>query len=423
MAHRVEEYDEKLRSESKRLVSRWYEGLVSEQNTERKVVYTSTSGSIAELFRTFDFRVVLPQMNAIQCGVKRVATEMIHHGEALGYSPDICGYMKNDLGLLAGPPEGVGPFGKIPRPDLLVVDSAGCFTTIKWFEALGRHFDCPVHVLDVPFLRDGALSTSERAYVHGQLTELIKVCENVSGKKYDADKLRSIIDLSYQTIELWNKLLDFGKLRPSPFDCFFEAISYMAPMTALRGTQECVDFYKATVMEIEDRVIRKDSPAGKERFRILFDGAPPWPKLKEFREMYRRWGGVGVVGTYTSFVCACGGKLTEYSDPLDALVDLSGSSFVNWNLAKRRQYIEDKAREFEVDGIVVHSVKSCRPFSIGQLDERNYLARDLGISTLFLDSDVIDPRYFSSAQIRNRIDTFFEILEQQIKSRTNNKRL
>jgi benzoyl-CoA reductase subunit B len=271
-----------------------------------------------------------------------------------------------------------------------------------------------VFVLDVPLIQNGELSQYDRTFIHGQLEELVKVCEEVAGRKYDPGRLSSILDLSGEAITLWNRLLDYGMRRPVPFDCFFEAISYMAPMTALRGTRECVDYYQSAVIEIEERIERKEGPVGVERFRVLFDGVPPWPKLKEFREMFHRWGSVGVFGTYTSFVCSCETIPGEYADPLDVLVDLSSASFVNWNLSKRRQYIERIAREYAVDGIVVHSVKSCRPFSIGQLDLRNYFARDLGIPALFLDSDVIDPRYFSSAQIRTRIDTFFEALERKM---------
>jgi benzoyl-CoA reductase subunit B len=410
MAARMPAHEDRLRNESHRMIDRWYEDLASDKRSDSKVVYTTTSGSIAEIFRAFDCRVVLPQMNAIQCGVKHKAVELIHDGEALGCSPDICGYMKSDIGLLAGPSAGIGPFGRIPPPDLLVVDCAGCFTAVKWFEALGRQFGCPVFVLDVPFIHDGGLSNSDRVFIRGQLGELIQLCEKVTGQKYRSDKLSSVVDLSRQTIELWSRLLEYGKRRPSPFDCFFEAISYMAPMTALRGTQECVDYYQSAVLEMEDRIARGEGPVKDEKFRILFDGAPPWPRLREFREMFHRWGSVGVFGTYTSFVCACETRLEEFADPLDAVVELSAASYVNWNLAKRRQYIERIIREYEVDGVVVHSVKSCRPFSIGQLDLRNYLARDLGVPALFLDSDVIDPRFFSSAQIRSRLDTFFESL-------------
>ena len=33
--------------------------------------------------------------------------------------------------------------------------------------------------------------------------------------------------------------------------------------------------------------------------------------------------------------------------------------------------------------------------------------------TLYIESDLIDPRYWSVAQIKNRVDAFFEVLEQR----------
>jgi benzoyl-CoA reductase subunit B len=413
MAMRIPEIDDPLRTESRLLVDRWYQELVSDEKGG-KVVYALTSGSIAELFRVFGFQVVLPQMNAIHCGIRDVSTSLIDQGEALGCCPDICGYMKNDIGLMLGTSGGSGPFGRIPPPDLLVITNGGCFTSVKWFEALGRHYGCPVHIVDIPFVRENELNSCDRAYVRGQIEELIKVCESISGLKFDPDKFRGILDLSREALELWIQLMEYGKRRPSPFDGFFEAVSYMAPLTILRGTQECVEYYKLAVSEVENRVIEKRGPVSKERFRLLFDGAPPWPRIREFREMFTKWGGVGTVGTYASFVCACDRDMPAIEDPLDLLSALAASSYVNWNLGKRRDYIERLVDEYQVDGIVVHSVKSCRPFSIGQLDLRNYFARDQGIPALFLDSDVIDPRFFSSAPIMSRIDTFFETLSRKV---------
>jgi hypothetical protein len=42
-----------------------------------------------------------------------------------------------------------------------------------------------------------------------------------------------------------------------------------------------------------------------------------------------------------------------------------------------------------------------------------HFVRDLDIPTLLIESDVEDPRYFSEAQLRNRIDAFFAALEQR----------
>ena len=46
-------------------------------------------------------------------------------------------------------------------------------------------------------------------------------------------------------------------------------------------------------------------------------------------------------------------------------------------------------------------------------DTRDYIAKRLGIPTLYIESDLIDPRYWSDAQIKNRVDAFFEALQQK----------
>jgi benzoyl-CoA reductase subunit B len=71
---------------------------------------------------------------------------------------------------------------------------------------------------------------------------------------------------------------------------------------------------------------------------------------------------------------------------------------------------------YEADALVIHSVKSCRAFSVGQADVREYFTKTRSVPTLFLESDLADPRYFSEAQMRNRIDAFFEALEHRRRS-------
>ena len=46
-------------------------------------------------------------------------------------------------------------------------------------------------------------------------------------------------------------------------------------------------------------------------------------------------------------------------------------------------------------------------------DNREYVTSRYGLPTLYIESDLIDPRYWSDAQIKNRVDAFFEVLEQR----------
>ncbi len=44
---------------------------------------------------------------------------------------------------------------------------------------------------------------------------------------------------------------------------------------------------------------------------------------------------------------------------------------------------------------------------------REYFTKELNVPTLLIESDLEDPRYFSEAQLKNRIDAFFESLEHK----------
>jgi benzoyl-CoA reductase/2-hydroxyglutaryl-CoA dehydratase subunit BcrC/BadD/HgdB len=61
-----------------------------------------------------------------------------------------------------------------------------------------------------------------------------------------------------------------------------------------------------------------------------------------------------------------------------------------------------------VDGAVLHSDRSCKPYSIGQVDLRERLASELGIRVLLLEADHSDPRAWAREQGENRLSAFME---------------
>ena len=89
------------------------------------------------------------------------------------------------------------------------------------------------------------------------------------------------------------------------------------------------------------------------------------------------------------------------------------SCYTNLHWGLRRDLIQRYVKDFGADALVIHSVKSCRSFSVGQADLREVFSHELGVPTLMVESDLADPRYFQEAQLRNRVDAFFESLEHQ----------
>jgi len=189
----------------------------------------------------------------------------------------------------------------------------------------------------------------------------------------------------------------------------------MAPLYTLRGTEEGLRFFEVAHREMSQRVREGRGPLPEERFRIVIEGPPPWPKLRVFRDMFSRWGAVAVASTYSTV-----GGLWEFGfrhDPQHPLESIAAHmlsyNVCNRTFLQRYEQIERYVDEWHADAVVIHSVKSCRLFSAGQGDMREHFVRDRDVPTLLIESDLEDPRYFSEAQLRNRIDAFFEALEQR----------
>jgi benzoyl-CoA reductase subunit B len=396
----------------KQMLLDWYRSLETAPAEGRKVAYLFVPGNIAELLRVFDFEVCYPEINALQCGIKKVSSGFIMGAEDMGYSSDVCGYVKNDVGLWKQGNN--GPAGHLPKPDLLLCTYCGCTTFIKWFEALAEYYDVPLVMLDVPYMREGKPSAGDMKYLVGQLREVGGTCARITGRPFDETRLSEIVALSAQAEDLWVEILKAARRRPSPIDAYFEAVFFMAPIYALRGTRQCVEYYRAVKQEIDERVRHGIGPAGPERFRTVVEGPPPWPAFRSFWELFKDWGAVAVASTYSKVGGYWdGGFRHDPARPLESIAEYCLGCYTNRSLPMRADLIRSYVKEYEADAVIIHSVKSCRSFSVGQADFREEFTRERGIPTLLLESDLVDPRYFQHAQLKNRIDAFFESLEHR----------
>ncbi len=400
----------------KEIMGRYFERLThAAEQGEGKTVYMLISGNPVELVLAFDMIPVYPEINALQLAVKKVCLPFIQKAEEIGYSMDNCAYVKADIGMFfAGRKT---PFATIPLPSLILCNYVGCNVYLQWFEHLAEYSQGNLYNLDIPFLRDasGEPSPEDVTYVVRQLEEVIETCERITGKKFDYAKLKRIVAVSAETGELWARIKALTQHIPSPFDAYFDSVTMMAPLYCLRGTEEGLKFFQTALKEMEEKVQLGMGPLPKERFRFVIEGPPPWPYLRAFRDLFAKWGAVAVASTYSTV-----GGLWEFGfrhDPNRPLESIA-EHMLKWNLTNRNflqryEQIHRYVKDWSADALVIHSVKSCRLFSAGQGDMREYFTKELGIPTLLVESDIEDPRYFSEAQMKNRIDAFFESLEHQ----------
>lgn len=406
------EYRGSIHQRQKDLMLQWYEQLNQAAETGFPAnAALMISGNCVELLEACGVIPNYPEVNALQLAIRHQSLEPILAAEEIGYAADNCAYVKADIGCYL---KGITPTGgKMPKPSLVLCNFVGCNTYVKWFEHTAELTGSPLYVLDVPFLREDRPSQADIDYVVRQLKEVVTILEKITGTKFDYDRFKQAVRCSAEVEELWSQIKHLARRSPSPFDAYFDAITLMGPLYVYRGRQEGVEFFRAALEEITAHADAGRGVYDQEKFRLVIEGPPPYPYFRTFRDMFAKWKACTVASTYSTV-----GGLWEFGDrhdpehPFESVaLHMLAQNVTNRNYLQRYEQIRRYIEEWNADGLIIHFVKSCRLFSAGQGDMRDYMTKQLGIPTLYIESDLEDPRYFAEAQTRNRIDAFFEAVE------------
>jgi benzoyl-CoA reductase subunit B len=404
-------------AEGGRLFRGWFDELAAAAEQGRGAAYVFVMGSLAELLRVFDFPIVFPEINSLQTAVRRVAHEYLNEAEDYGYSPDICGYVKADVAVQLR--RGAHPMGRIPKPAIAVTTNA-CNTYIKWAEIWERLHGVPTFTLDVPGTRTagaagrvgGADWENDRRYVRAQLDELIALCERVSGVRFDLDRLRDNLTHANAMSHGWRRALELNRSRPAVFNALTDGTTYLGVGNGFRGTAAGAAFFRDLEQELAYKAARGIGTLTEERYRLIFVGVPCYPIFRRFNELFTEWGGVFVASTYLWF--ASGGSnlgfAYDLARPLDSLAEgvLCSVRDAMDSMFFQTPILAGMLDDYAADGVVYHPIKSCRTVSTGLADSRRALMAERDVATLFLESDMMDRRVVAEAQLKNRVDAFFE---------------
>jgi len=414
--------------ESARLTRQWFQQLTESTLRGTPAAYVFVMGSMSEVLRCFDFPITFPEVSALQAAVRGTAEAFLTDAEDYGYSPDICGYLKADIAMHVG--GRAHPMAAIPKPAIAIATNS-CNTYFKWAEAWERIYHIPVMTIDVPNAR-AAHSNSPRgsedfrwelAYVKGQIEELIAKCEEITGRSFDIDRFRDCLRHSQRMALNWKKLLELNQRTPAVFNALSDGLAYLGMVNCFRGTAEGADYFEELVEEMSWRsehgvgaMVRQDGQdvQVEQKFRLGFHGLPCYSFFRGFNELFSDWGGFFVTSSYMHVASGSSAIGFEYdlARPIESFAEgtlLALRDGQNETLFEVPS-METKASRFELDGIVYHGAKSCRTGSSAMADRRLHMSNNIGLPSLLIESDIVDPRSVSRAQLKNRADAFFENL-------------
>jgi bcr-type benzoyl-CoA reductase subunit B len=393
---------------SKKLTEAYLQDARTAHERGRYVAY-ATAVSPVELLVAHDIIPIYPENHAAACLTKRMGTELSLAMEKKGYTSHLCAYARSDLGYRI---TGKSARGGIPDPAFLLACNAQCFTLTKWFEVLSRRYQAPLFVFDTPqWIRDFGARQAIVTYCVSQLRELIAALEQLTGKRFNYDRLAEVMAFSRDASLLYRKFLDMAAYRPSPIS-IFDALIHMAIIVYLRGTPQCVDYYRTLCAEVQAKADQGIGAVADEQFRLYWENLPIWFKFRDHFNLLASYGANILTSLYVHAWCY---DFDTAKDPLETLAENYCSVFSNriLDLEERAEMALDLFQRYLLDGSLMFVNRSCKAVSFAVYQLKEIIAEKTGTPALIFESDMGDQRFYSEAQIRTRIEAFLETLQRR----------
>ena len=327
--------------------------------------------------------------------------ELLEKGAEQGLVPEICSPHRGVAGIFAT--------NSIPRPDVILWSNLICDNTAKSGELMMELSGSPGFFLDNPFQN----SPSEIDYLVGELQDMVAFLEEHTGQKMDWNKLSEMVERTRHEIELYREIGELRKTVPSPMNIlgYLELLSadYMYP-----GQPEATQYLTLLRDELKEMVEQGKGAVSPENFRLMTLFIPPMHLMTSLARLFDERGAVSVVEPL--FTLWSEGEL----DPDNPLRSVAIKSFM---IPERRSMygplnqqalddITNSAEQYKTDGAIYWAFMGCR-HTCATIKVIKETLSELDIPMLTIDCDIVDPTVTSEEEVSDKIEQFFELLEDR----------
>ncbi len=369
-----------------------------------------------ELLKGFDVVVCVPESHSAMSAARKVGPIQCEKAESAGFSMDLCSYARIDLGTAFDNGKD-SPSNGLPMPDLIISNNDNCSLIVKWFEALSREYNIPHFIMDIPFCYDPQ-QEKDLQYALSQFDSLIRLVEKMTGQTYDIQKTRDALAETTGASKYWAEFISLAEHHPA-VNTAFDTFGQMAPIVCLRGESGLTDHYKFLLEETHEDVAAGRFPIPNEKYRLLWDSIAPWHQLSAMSKRLTELDTNIVFSTYASSIgrIETGLGLYEWDggDPLWYLARTQNRGWCCYGLELRYKALAEMIEKYRIDGLIFGSNRSCKPYSIMQMDLQKRLAEEFNIPAIMIDVDHADCRKYSEENVFVRMEALIENVVQNKK--------
>ena len=354
-----------------------------------------------EIPETLGLYVCYPENQAAGIAARGGGERMCNEAEGEGYSNDICAYARISLAYakLKSAPE-----QDMPMPDFVLCCNNICNCMTKWYENIARMCNVPLIMIDIPYNNTVEVADQNVRYVRGQFDKAIKQLEELTGKKFDEKKFEHACENANRTAKAWLKVCDYLQYKPAPYSGF-DLFNHMADVVTARARVEAAEAFEQLAKDLDETIAKGETTTPfPEKYRVMFEGIPCWPKLPALFKPLKTH---GVNVTAVVYAPAFGFVYNNIDEMARAYYKAPNSVCIEQGVDWR----EGICRDNKVDGVLVHYNRSCKPWSGYMAEMQRRFTADLGIPCAGFDGDQADPRNFNAAQYETRVEGLVEAME------------
>ncbi len=392
------------------LINKYWQDVWERKKNGGLVAWVS-GASPFQVLSAMDIQVVWPEGYGSLCSAAGASGELCQQAETLGYSPDLCSVLRNQIGSTHGniAPEKL-PWGGLPDPDIMVCQPY-CPGIYKMWKKWSEFFNVPLLVMERGRIHDAFTKEECTQLVNDgieELQEIIIFLERFTGRRFDHDRLSQRLAFERKASDLRLDGVEMCRNIPAPMS-MFDAFANIFPWYLRRGTPEAVTYYQELKDELAERVAHKTgSLMGEEKYRLYWDNLPVYYKTEELTQKFASYSAVPVVA-YFPYVFGFDPGL-DLKNPLKYIVEFNLLSPLNRGLTGRIEWINKMVEGFSLDGFVMQRSRTCLMNNMGQENITETLIEKTGLPAVVIEGDLCDPRFYSDSEVNGKIDAFMEIL-------------
>ena len=371
-----------------------------------------------ELFHVMDIAMVSNQWWAAVLASRKLAPYYLDKLNAAGFHQGLCRYCSLSMAsTLFGEPE-KAPWGGLPRPALLAARLT-CDCVQRVFEIWAEHFKVELVLLDAPaathlpprwweYSRSSWRDLFEDhrlQFMVRQFERLIGALEGISKKRFDPDRLRSLMEQVNRQEEYFEEAGKAICAAPRTPVRMQEQITNVMAAQWQRGSEWAVSHARDFRDEVLRRVEQGIAAFPGERLRLMWVGAGLWYDLDFYTAFEESHGAVFVWSMYLAFG-PDGYIRYGLEDPLLALASRTVS--MNEQLHNppwANEWIVAQAKAHRIDAAFVLTPLGTRPSATGTRFIEIAL-EEAGVHVFPIHADMVDSRLWDPAVVRSDAAAF-----------------